>query len=333
MHKFKIQELLSFQGPEYKHFLHRGLLEDEENFRITPEDDKHSSFPTGDKEDSFTLGAYVEATLAGVVSFMRDGADRQKLRHKGILFRMYVSMDFRGQGIGKKLIAALLERVKAIGDIEQVNLTVASDNKPAKAMYEKFGFETFGSEKNAIRWKGKYFTEEQMVLRMSGKAIDSNTYSRFANKLEDNEGMSSIRRLQYLCDTLPPLLSNINEENFCCKPAPDKWSKKEILGHLIDSATNNHQRFVRSQFEENPIIQYDQVHWNTIHNYNNHESRQLIRFWEAYNRQLIELISKMTKSGMMRVCNTGKESHTVRWLFDDYVQHQEHHLRQIVDYK
>lgn len=164
MNSLRILEITSEQIEEYKCFLNIGLSNDEEHFRITPTDDSKSPFPTRDKEDSFTLGVYKDHTLAGIVSFARDGHDREKLRHKGLLFRMYVSADFRGQGIAKRLIEELLERVKKIHDIEQINLTVIANNARAKALYENFGFVTFGSEQNAIKWKGKYFAEDQMVL-------------------------------------------------------------------------------------------------------------------------------------------------------------------------
>jgi len=166
MENIKILEIKSNQIIEYKNFLSIGLLNDEENFRITPNDDLKATFPTNDKIDSFTLGAYINNILAGIVSFTRDGNDREKLRHKGILFRMYVSNEFRGKGLAKKLIEQLINRVKTIEDIEQINLTVISNNENAKILYEKFGFETFGSEKNAIKWKGKYFSEDLMALKI-----------------------------------------------------------------------------------------------------------------------------------------------------------------------
>ncbi len=166
MGKLIIAEITSDKIIAYKEFLTNGLLNDEENFRITPEDDLNASFPTLDKEDSFTIGAYFDNILAGVVSFARDGHDREKLRHKGILFRMYVSSGFRGRGIAKKLIEELINRVRKIGTIEQINLTVIASNTNAKMLYEKCGFITFGSETNAIKWKGKYFTENQMVLML-----------------------------------------------------------------------------------------------------------------------------------------------------------------------
>ena len=112
MNKLLIVEIKSNQLQEYKQFLTVGLINDEENFRITPTDDLNGPFPTKNTKDSFTLGGYVNNTLVGVVSFTRDGADREKLRHKGILFRMYVSKNFRGQGVAKKLIEELLSRVK-----------------------------------------------------------------------------------------------------------------------------------------------------------------------------------------------------------------------------
>ena len=166
MNDIEITEIKSDQIDRYKMFLAVGLVHDEENFRISPHDDLNAPFPTKDKVDSFTLGAYSENQLAGVVSFMRDGGDREKLRHKGILFRMYVSKDFRGKGIGKKLIVKLLERVMQIDDIEQINLTVIANNNQAKKLYEQFGFITFSAESNAIKWKGKYFTEDQMTLKL-----------------------------------------------------------------------------------------------------------------------------------------------------------------------
>ena len=166
MDKLLIVEIKADQLHQYKQFLTVGLITDEENFRITAIDDLNGLFPTKDKEDSFTLGGYINGALAGVVSFTRDGADREKLRHKGILFRMYVSEKFRGQGIAKKLIEELLNKAKKINDIEQINLTVIANNENAKTLYEKFGFKNFGTEANAIKWKGKYFTEHQMVLKL-----------------------------------------------------------------------------------------------------------------------------------------------------------------------
>jgi hypothetical protein len=89
---------------------------------------------------------------------------------------------------------------------------------------------------------------------------------------------NSVERLRFLCDIIPDLLNQIDNNVFSDKEQNNKWSKKEILGHLIDSATNNHQRFVRAQFETNPEIVYDQENWNLFSYYQQMDSRDLIGF-------------------------------------------------------
>jgi len=143
----------------------------------------------------------------------------------------------------------------------------------------------------------------------------------------------SIERLQFLCNTIPSLLLEIDETIFSMKTKPEKWSKKEIIGHLIDSATNNHHRFVRGQFEETPIITYDQNKWNENNYYQKINSIQIISFWEAYNRQLLELIKHIPKEKLNYKINTGDENNlTIGFLIEDYIQHLEHHLKQVIDH-
>jgi GNAT superfamily N-acetyltransferase len=166
MEHLQIRDITSAAISEYKVFFTAGLLNDEDNFRITPADDVNAPFPTNDANDSFTLGAYVDNSLVGIVSFEREGSNREKLRHKGTLFRMYVAEEFRGKGVAKKLIEEIINRVRKVGDIEQIKLTVIATNANAKKLYEQFGFVTFGSEPGALKWKGKYFTEDQMMLKL-----------------------------------------------------------------------------------------------------------------------------------------------------------------------
>ncbi len=143
----------------------------------------------------------------------------------------------------------------------------------------------------------------------------------------------SLKRLEYLCDIIPPLLENISELQFDERPDPAKWSKKEILGHLIDSATNNHQRFVRGQFEEKPLIAYNQDNWNEYSYYQQMESKHLIGFWLTYNLHLVKLIGLIPRKNLRRTCLTssGREE-TLEFLINDYVAHLEHHLRQLTNY-
>jgi len=141
-----------------------------------------------------------------------------------------------------------------------------------------------------------------------------------------------IQRLGYLCETIPDLLHKIPETEFAQKPSSDKWSKKEILGHLIDSAANNHQRFIRVQFEEKPTIVYDQENWNRFSKHNEANTDHLIELWTGYNRFLVNIIKEIPDEHLKRECHIGNDfTPTLGWLINDYVRHMEHHFRQIVD--
>ena len=116
------------------------------------------------------------------------------------------------------------------------------------------------------------------------------------------------------------------------KPHLHKWSKKEIIGHLIDSAANNHQRFVRVQFENEPLISYDQEKWNEHAFYQRIDGEQIINFWTVYNKQLIELTRHIPEKSLQRQCRVKDQVLTLEFLIQDYVEHMEHHLRQVVIY-
>ena len=137
-----------------------------------------------------------------------------------------------------------------------------------------------------------------------------------------------LQRLSYLCEIIPSLLSSIDEEQFSEKPQPSKWSKKEILGHLIDSATNNHQRFIRTQNEDGLMFYYDQNQWNNLSFYNERDKAELIEFWRLYNKHLLEIVKHISPENLAKKCN----DHTLEWIFIDYVEHLEHHLKQLVTY-
>jgi len=142
----------------------------------------------------------------------------------------------------------------------------------------------------------------------------------------------ALNRLEYIINLTPKMLTEISEENMSTKPSPTKWSKKEIIGHLIDSATNNHQRFVRGQFENIPEISYDQNNWNEFSFYNQIDSIQIISFWTIYNKQIIEIIKRIRKENLEKQIKIGNNKLTLELLIIDYVEHLEHHLKQIIEY-
>lgn len=143
--------------------------------------------------------------------------------------------------------------------------------------------------------------------------------------------MTAIRRLQTLLDTVPSQIFRIEDAAFNAKPNADKWSKKEILGHLIDSAVNNHHRFIRAQIEvPYTIVRYAQNDWVKLNAWQQLESAPVIHLWETYNRQLLEVISRIPEEKLANACLLGDKQVTLGWLITDYVDHMEHHLRQII---
>ena len=140
----------------------------------------------------------------------------------------------------------------------------------------------------------------------------------------------SIIKLNELVYKAAVLLPKIGDAEFSRKLSPEKWSKKEILGHLIDSATNNHHRIIRAQYEANPAISYDQNEWNKFNFYQEIESAQVIHFWIVYNKQLLEIIQRIPDKHWTNSVIIGGNSHSLECVIADYVVHLEHHLKQII---
>lgn len=129
-------------------------------------------------------------------------------------------------------------------------------------------------------------------------------------------------------------ISVIPEEVFKAKPAPGKWSKQEVLGHLIDSAQNNLRRFIVAQYDSSsPRIVYDQDYWVQSNDYANAPKNDTLQLWRLLNEQIFRVLTGMPPDNYSRICNTGKDSeelHTLAWLAEDYVKHMKHHLNQII---
>ena len=144
------------------------------------------------------------------------------------------------------------------------------------------------------------------------------------NVLEDFEATisNSYERLTRMTDAE----SNISKE-------PGKWSRKEIIGHLIDSATNNHHRFVRAQFIDQLLItRYEQKEWVQSQDYRSEPWADLILLWRSYNAHLLHVASRIPEDRLDTLCRfEDGESVSLRFLVEDYVVHMKHHLKQILD--
>jgi ribosomal protein S18 acetylase RimI-like enzyme len=138
------------------------FVESAEEHRATPIELAAARLREADA--GFVLGAFLDGELVGMAGFFRE--KHLKAWHKGRIWGVYVRANCRGQGIGRALCSALLEKVKTLPGLEQVILTVSSGQVAAKTLYRSLGFETFGVERAALKIGGQYFDEEYMVLRL-----------------------------------------------------------------------------------------------------------------------------------------------------------------------
>ncbi|MEL6250457.1 MAG: DinB family protein [Bacteroidota bacterium] len=139
-----------------------------------------------------------------------------------------------------------------------------------------------------------------------------------------------------------PILLKLTDTETFQKATPRKWSTKEILGHLIDSASNNHQRFVRAQFKSDMVFEgYLQAEWVRVQNYQSRSWNELVELWAQYNLQLAHVMHFTPKDIRFRSVSKHNlhqiafktvpedELTSLEYFMVDYVAHLEHHLKQI----
>lgn len=151
--------------------------------------------------------------------------------------------------------------------------------------------------------------------------------------------LSSLRKSLELTEKK---LLGVQEEDNAKRPREDKWSAREILGHLIDSAGNNHRRFVLGQFSDDLVFPgYDQDAWVRVQNYQESSWLTLVALWKSYNLHIIHLVSQMPEDVLLKKRQNHnldtiawqtvpkKKSVTLLYFIEDYIGHMEHHLDQI----
>jgi hypothetical protein len=135
-----------------------------------------------------------------------------------------------------------------------------------------------------------------------------------------------------LIETTEMRLRSLSEEDANRAPATGNWTRKQIVGHLIDSAANNHQRFVRLQLQETLTLPgYAQADWVRVQHYELESWAGVVNLWSAYNRHLAHVIYTMCTKCMGRVWHKEgtEEEYTLEFIAEDYRSHLEHHLGQV----
>ncbi len=142
-----------------------------------------------------------------------------------------------------------------------------------------------------------------------------------------------------IIDYYPKHILKSDEKVFSHKPFQNKWSYQEIIGHLVDSALNNHQRFIRGQDQDNLIFQgYDQDYWVRLQNYQSYNLEKLVALWESSNHLLLHIFNSMPDENRYRLHNkhnfdkiafriiSRDTPSNLDFLMEDYVCHLQHHL-------
>ncbi len=126
-------------------------------------------------------------------------------------------------------------------------------------------------------------------------------------------------------------LKSIDAQTAARRPGPGQWSKKEIVGHLIDSAANNHQRFIRAQQQSDlPFAPYDQERWVELNAYQEAAWEELLLLWKYYNVQLAHIIRRIPPERQAHTCRIGSNPPvTLKFLAEDYVAHMRLHFKQL----
>jgi hypothetical protein len=133
----------------------------------------------------------------------------------------------------------------------------------------------------------------------------------------------------------------LSDDEATTRSAPGKWSRKEIIGHLIDSASNNHGRFVRAQLQDDLVFPgYDQDAWVRTQHYQDRPWTDLVRLWQAFNLHIATVMETADRHDVQRPrarhnldqlawrAVSAMQSTTLEYFMRDYVDHLKHHLAQ-----
>lgn len=145
---------------------------------------------------------------------------------------------------------------------------------------------------------------------------------------------STISRINQLITSSEAYLNTARRQKLAAKPKPTQWSKKEILGHLIDSALYNLRRFTEIHTKPKPyqVVDYEQDQLVLANDYQRAKLEDLTMLWVGLNKQIIHVLKQQTeKTLQLQARLPNQKSTNLLFLINDYLDHMEHHVKQIVD--
>jgi hypothetical protein len=146
-----------------------------------------------------------------------------------------------------------------------------------------------------------------------------------------------ISQLTQRIEPVKTYISGLSETELQTKSSPEQWSKKEVLGHLIDSAQSNIRRMVVGQYQSEAHIIYRQNEWVKAADYQYYDSSDLLQFWVLLNKHFCQVLKNLPFENYQTITNWGNETTpmlgqdfvTLQFVANDYVRHLDHHLKQL----
>jgi DinB superfamily len=146
-----------------------------------------------------------------------------------------------------------------------------------------------------------------------------------------------ISQLTQRIEPVKTYISGLSEVELQAKNSPENWSKKEVLGHLIDSAQSNIRRMVVGQYQSEAHIIYRQNEWVKAADYQHYDSADLLQFWILLNKHFCQVLKNLPLENYQTITNWGNETTpmlgqdfvTLQFVANDYIRHLDHHLKQL----
>jgi DinB superfamily len=146
-----------------------------------------------------------------------------------------------------------------------------------------------------------------------------------------------ITQLNQRIESVKTYISGLSEAELQAKSSPEQWSKKEVLGHLIDSAQSNIRRMVVGQYQSEAHIIYRQNEWVKAADYQHYNSEDLLQFWILLNKHFCQVLKNLPLENYQTITNWGNETTpmlgqdfvTLQFVANDYIRHLDHHLKQL----
>lgn len=261
-----------------------------------------------------------ETELAGYAQLVRGALPACVAGPAIELSRFYVASTYHGRGLAATLFDAVVAEARALG-VPTIWLGVWERNPRAIAFYRKQGFVEVGAHDFVL---GSDVQHDLVFTRPVAPGCSTRLLAALA--------------------AAEPRLRAISDAASATPRAPGKWSPREIIGHLIDSASNNHQRFVRGARQDDLVFPgYEQDAWVALQRYADTPWRELLDFWLSFNRHIARVMAAVPEEARLRVrtrhnldelathAPTRADQATLDYFMHDYVDHLELHLGQILD--